>query len=140
MRELFKHADTNADGFVDYDEYVEMFARKGIKVDEAEIKKIFRQADRNRDWYEYGIQRRQISIDHLTILQLCLLILSAFRKLGFTCLGQNQDREKSICVFESTVPIQITYNKTLHKFNEKSCSRDSHFIALTYIVCKIHDA
>ena len=50
MQELFKHADTNDDGFIDYEEYVELFAKKGIKVEEAEIKKIFRMADRNRDW------------------------------------------------------------------------------------------
>lgn len=49
MRELFKMADANKDGCLDYQECVRMFRSKGVKISEADIRKLFDKADRNKD-------------------------------------------------------------------------------------------
>lgn len=49
MAEMFKIADTNKDGHIQYSEYCDLFARHGVKLSEQEVKNLFTIADKNND-------------------------------------------------------------------------------------------
>ena len=49
MAEMFKIADTNKDGHIQYSEYTDLFAKHGVKLSEQEIKTLFTIADKNKD-------------------------------------------------------------------------------------------
>ena len=49
LREVFKMADKNKDGMLDYDECVRMLRAKGVKIKDEEIRAIFDKADKNKD-------------------------------------------------------------------------------------------
>jgi Ca2+-binding EF-hand superfamily protein len=49
MKELFRMADSNRDGSVDFVEYRRIFAKKGLYLSTEEVKDIFNLADKNGD-------------------------------------------------------------------------------------------
>ena len=49
MAEIFKIADTNKDGHIQYSEYSNLFAKHGVKMSPHEVKSLFTIADKNND-------------------------------------------------------------------------------------------
>ena len=51
MAEMFRIADTNKDGHIQYSEYENLFAKHGVKISQHEIRTLFTIADKNNDRY-----------------------------------------------------------------------------------------